>query len=218
MSSPVANEYLAKALIDGASGKVLVAKNSFSDVLLKHRAVGDLLLPSGKLVASDPLVCPEADSFELGLPKGAFPVVLSVAILKTDQRVAFATIRFRPTAPVAWDMMTCDGQDASKLEPDHFFGYGVDSGTGCFMDAKAGKELQRLMDKNPDFYEVLVAEMEKTYVHTWSWINYKLGNGDQNLLAFSSGFGDGAYATYAGFDSESEVCVVVTDFGVIERN
>lgn len=84
------------------------------------------------------------------------------------------------------------------------------------MDAKAARTLQQMMKKNPDFYETLIVEFDKTYVHTWSWTNYALGDGQQNLVAFSSGYGDGVYASYAGFDSDGEVSIVVTDFGVAE--
>jgi hypothetical protein len=39
--------------------------------------------------------------------------------------------------------------------------------------------------------------------------------GGANLIAFSSGYGDGMYATYAGFDADGQVSVAVTDFNVI---
>ena len=42
--------------------------------------------------------------------------------------------------------------------------------------------------------------------------------GDGNLIAFSSGLGDGLYATYAGLDSQGNVIVVVTDFMVFEED
>lgn len=209
MSFPVTNEYLATALSDG----VVVG-----GIKLEHRQVGDLMLPTGKLIACDPVVFPEAEHFEMPLPKGNFPVVLSVARLGEDQRVAFATTRFRTTTPVAWDILTVEGQDASTLKPGSYFGYPVDAGVGCFMDAKAAKELQQLMKGNPEFYEELGAELDKTYVSTWSWMNYKLGDGQQNIVAFSSGYGDGCYASYAGFDSDGEIPVIVTDFGVVKFN
>ncbi len=207
MRLPVSSDYLVAALSDDMR---------LGDTVLKHHSVGDLLLTTGKLVACDPVVFPEAEHFDLLLPKGSFPVVLSVAMLGNDQRVAFAIIRFRNTAPVAWDILRVEGEDSSALKADDYFGYPVDAGIGCFMDAKAGRELQGLMKKNPNYYEVLSAEMDKTYVHTWSWLNFKLGDGLQNIVAFSSGFGDGVYATYAGFDADGEVSVVVTDFGVVE--
>jgi hypothetical protein len=203
MNLPISPEYLLRALdnckVDG--------------ITLIHHRLGDLFLPTGELVACDPFVTPEAQPFKLMFPCGAFPVILSVAEIATDQRVAYATIRFKESAPVAWEMMTTGNHDASTLEAGHIFGYGVDSGTGSFMDRSAGELLSRKMAAETDFFETMMAEMDKTYRHTWSWLDMKFGRG--NLIAFSSGYGDGVYATYAGFDSNGEVAVVVTDFAVL---
>lgn len=209
MASLVTNKYLSSALLNGSQ---------IGTTTMSHRHAGNLMLPSGRLVACDPIVFPETEPFELMMPKGSFPVVLSIAMLGNDQRVAFATARLRDTSPVAWDMMTLADQDSSTLKPDEIFGYPVDAGTGCFMDAKAARDLQQAMKVNPDYYETLIAEFDKTYVPTWSWTNLKLGNGEQNLVAFTSGFGDGFYASYAGFDEQGEVSAVVTDFGVVPMN
>ena len=180
---------------------------------ITHRQVADLFLPTGHLVACDPLVFPEMEMFSLSLPRGTFPVILSVAQIATDQRVAFATLRFRQSLPVAWDMMTVGDQDPSTLKDDEFFGYPVDSGTGCFMDRSTARLLDARMREQDTFYETMIAEMDKTYRHTWSWLDMSFGDG--NLFAFSSGYGDGMYATYAGFDPAGEVSVVVTDFSVV---
>jgi hypothetical protein len=185
---------------------------------LVHNKIADLALPTGKLVACDPIVFPESEPFELPFPQGTFPVVLSIAMLEGDQRVAFGSMRFRETAPVAWDLLTLVGQDDSKLKPGEYFGYPVDAGTGCFMDARAASHLRKQMQANPEFYEVLIAEFEKHSNRTWDWLDYKFGDGSQNLVAFTSGFGDGVYASYAGFDADGEISVVVTDFGVVDRN
>lgn len=207
MTLPISAEYLFLAFQDGVqNGKAV----------LRHHSIGDLLLPSGQLVACDPFVTPEATPFNLSLPCGEFPVVLSVEETATDQRVAFATILFKPTSPARWEMMTTGDNDPSKLKPGHMFGYGVDSGTGCFMDALAGRALTQKMNDDSNFFKTMMAEMEKTYRHTWSWLNMKFGDG--NLIAFSSGLGDGLYATYAGMDSQSEVAVVVTDFMVLDED
>jgi len=204
MSLPISAEYLSLALRDGSrAGKTT----------LVHHRVGELLLPTGQLVACDPFVTPEAQPFHLVLPQGAFPVVLSVADFGSDQRVAFATVRCKQTAPLEWKMMTTADQDPSELKPGYIFGYGVDSGTGCFMDQAAGRVLTQKMNDEDNFFEKVSAEMDKTYRHTWSWLDMKFG--DANLIAFSSGDGDGMYATYAGFDSEGEVTAVVTDFAVV---
>ncbi len=198
-------EYLELALQDGVS---------VADMRLIHRSVGDLMLPSGRLVACDPFVCPEATPFTIPVPTGVFPVTLSIVDYGDDQRVAFATIRFRSNKPASWQMLTVGDQDLGQLEPDNIFGYPVDAGTGCFMDPQAGRAIVARMTEDQMYFETFIAEMNKTYRHTWSWFNLNYGNA--NLIAFSSGYGDGLYASYGGLDASGEPAVIVTDFGLID--
>lgn len=204
MSLPLPPDYLPKAL---------QSECSVNDITLTQSKVGDLLLPTGQLVACDPFVFPETEAFSLSLPRGTFPVILSVAQMATDQRVAFATIRFRQTSTVCWEMMTVGDQDTSTLEQNESFGFAVDAGTGCFMDRSASLALDERMRLQDNFDVTMIAEMDKHYLDTWSWFEMKFS--DANLIAFSSGYGDGVYATYAGFDADGELSVVVTDFNVI---
>ena len=204
MSLPVSPEYLEASLHDGFSQQ---------NMKLVHHSIGELSLPTGTLVACDPFVDSDATPFSLNLPRGKFPVNLSIAEIATDQRVAFAVVRFTPAIPVRWQVLTTPGQNLSQLKDGEIFGYPVDSGTGSFMDRSAALLLGEATRKTPDYYETLIDDMEKTYRNTWSWLDVKFG--EANLLAFSSGYGDGFYATYAGFDSVGGVAVVVTDFGVL---
>jgi len=183
------------------------------EMTLFNHTVGDLILPSGQLVACDPFMAPDAPPFKLSMPYGKFPVTLSIAHIKTDERVAFATLRLTQTLPASWEMLTVGNQKISTLEEGELFGYGVDTGTGCFMDLSTSRALSERMAEQEDFYETLIAEMDKTYKNTWSWLDARFGDG--NLLAFSSGYGDGVYATYAGRDSNGNISAVVTDFGVL---
>ena len=41
--------------------------------------------------------------------------------------------------------------------------------------------------------------------------------GRNDFAAFSSGYGDGAYPSYFGFDEDGKPCVLVTDFLVLEE-
>ena len=138
--------------------------------------------------------------------------MLSIANIATDQRVAFASICFSKPVPSIWEMDRQE-QNVSLLEDGELFGYPVDAGTGCFMDASVGRALTQLMRDQDNFYETMIAEMDKTYRHTWSWLDMKFGDG--NVIAFSSGYGDGFYASYAGYDSDRHVSVVVTDFEIV---
>jgi Protein of unknown function (DUF4241) len=44
-------------------------------------------------------------------------------------------------------------------------------------------------------------------------VNVSINNG-ANIVAFTSGFGDGAYACYFGYDKDNEVVCLLTDFDV----
>ena len=142
MNLPVSSDYLGAACVDGfrISGATLI-----------HKHVSDLRLTTGRLVACDPFVSLDAEPFSIELPRGIFPLILSIAHIATDQRVAFASLRFAQTEPVKWTMMTVAGQDAATLQEGRIFGYPVDSGTGCFMDRSAHIALDRVMRDDPDF-------------------------------------------------------------------
>ena len=206
----VPSKYLGIAIQDGYDA---------GNCTLKHQPIGSLFLPTGKLVACDPLVFFDSKPFELLFPKGEFPVVLSIAQFRggSDQRVAFATVRFSSKPTVAWDMLLLDDQDTSTLGANEIFGYGVDAGTGSFMDERAAALLLKRCKDDSTFSDKICAEMDKTYVHTRSWLNLQLDPG-LNLVAFSSGVGDGVYASYVGFAEDGDITVAVTDFYLVERS
>jgi Protein of unknown function (DUF4241) len=181
---------------------------------LTHFKVGDLSLPTGQLVACDPFVQSETKPFPVEFPQGQFPVTLAIAGIKTDQRVAFAIVNFSSETPILWEMLTFESQNVRALKEDEVFGYAVDSGTGSFMDVSASHFLVEKLAANDQIASALMAEMEKTYRHTWSWVNAEFNN-DSNMLAFSSGFGDGVYASYVGYTPEGRIARVVTDFDVV---
>ncbi len=108
--------YLMAALEDGYR---------MGEMTLSHHGAGDLILPSGQLVACDPFMVPHTPPFKLSMPRGRFPVTLSIAYIKTDQRVAFATLRLTQTLPASWEMLTVGNQEISTLKEDELFGYGA---------------------------------------------------------------------------------------------
>jgi hypothetical protein len=201
---------LSQAFVEGRK-----VKHGQGEAVMTIKPVGTLVMPTGRIVACDPLVSPEYEPFTLGVAPGRYPVLLSVAQLGTDQRVAYAMLRFAERDAARWEMALIPGQDVSQLAADHFFGYPVDAGTGCFIDAEAARVLlERLKDE--EYSERLIEEMDKNYVPTWSWLDECLDAATgANLIAFSSGWGDGAYASYFGYDEDGKVVNLITDFGVL---
>ena len=180
--------------------------------------IGLLYLPTGRLVACDPLACPELEPFSVPLPIGRYPVSLQVADLGGDQRVAFACIRFTEDSPASWQLLARPGQDLASLEEDEYFGYPVDAGTGAFMDASTNHALLQRYHRDSTYSDTVIAAMRDTYVDTWDWAELTPEPADQgNFFAFHSGFGDGSYPTFLGRAPGGAAAAVVTDFMVFER-
>jgi len=186
-------------------------------VVLGLRPAGELTVTSGRIVACDPLVFSETEPFTRGVPAGTFPVTLSVAHFEDgDRRVAAALVRFRKGEAVSWELALRPGEEESELAEGEVFGYSVDSGTGCFMDEETARLVADNMDDD-ELADALVAELERTYETTWSWANIEFDpDTGANIVAFSTGVGDGLYPSYFGLDGAGEVVCLVTDFSLFE--
>lgn len=197
-----------------SSGELLDAGKR---VAFQVHELGRLLISSSAIAAADPFVVPNATPYLQAVPNGRHPVSVAVARFDNgDERVAFARTRFADSTPTAWKMALSSGQDVAGLGPDDYFGYGVDSGTGCFMDPIAGRLLSQLMNADGNYYDAVDEEMQKTYRPTWSWLDWRPAKGrEDNIICFSSGWGDGSYASFFGFDADGELSALVTDFAVL---
>lgn len=137
------NEPLLKAVSAGSAGRFLKEGES-----LRSQPLGELYLPTGKIVANDPCCLFEGTPFTRTVPPGSYPVNLWV-----------------------WE-----GGIFSALD-----------------DA-----------------------LEKSYVDTYSAANVRLPDSEYNVAAFSSGWGDGGYPSYWGFDAEGQLCCLMTDFCILD--
>ena len=133
-----------------------------------------------------------------------------------DERVAFARVELSNLPALSWTMALTEGQDPATLEHDGYFGYGVDAGTGCFMEPVAGQLLAERMDRDDEYFNVIMDEMQTTYRATRSWLDWRPSpEHDANIICFSSGWGDGLYPSFFGFSSEGRVCSLLTDFLIL---
>jgi hypothetical protein len=192
-------------------GPDLVAPETFGERTLAFRAVQlpALKVPSGRVTASDAYIL-DAEPFAQVVPVGEHPLLLAMAVIETDERIAFAKLQFADEPAARWEVAAPTGQDPKSLEPGEMFGYGVDSGTGCFGDSKAYRLVSEADD---DFSDKMMAESRKVYRHTRAWLSVETTAG--SLAVFSSGYGDGFYASYFGYSARGTVVSLVTDFGLV---
>jgi hypothetical protein len=216
--------------------------NPFS---VRIEQVGELLVTSGSLVACDPHFLYDAPlAYTTHVPSGRYPVLVSLPQSEglCGGRVAFAQVQLNKQEAVQWEMAVLPGQDVSTLAPGHFFGYGVDSGTGCFLDedvlawilGQAGvHDLTRWRSREPpqspeeaevrmklgqavlNYLEETVSEpIWQLGVESGSLILNETTGG--NIVTFISGYGDGCYPSYFLYAAEGSLTSLITDFGVLQ--
>jgi hypothetical protein len=211
MSEPTIDRILESVLVGDPAAPI----PSFIREVEK-REIGYLEIPSGDIVACDPLAFSHPVALVQRAPQGRYPVSLFIAHYEnSDQRIAAALLEFASGLPKRWEMALLPEQEISQLKLDHYFGYPVDSGTGAFMDLSAARELDRRMCADDQYFQQIIDAMSENYVHTrdWALIDFDGANG-LNAAVFSSGQGDGLYASYGGWNEERPLCLV-TDFNLI---
>jgi len=180
---------------------------------------GMLKLPSGRISVADPFVAlTESKPLDQAVPAGSFPVRLAVAEFPAGGlRVAFARVDFSQAPVARWSMALAEGQDVRTFGNDEIFGYPVDSGTGSFFDPVAGKAAGALLESDPDAWEgwIKVGEANGAKIGPYFFL-LDLPLGAANAIMFRSGWGDGFYASWFGFDAEGNVAALVTDFTAID--
>ena len=117
-----------------------------------------------------------------------------------------------------------------ELGEDDYFGFGVDAGMGCIADIQTQAAFKRYwakrLEEDPDIdpYNDLFCDLmeENAKAHPkyqeshGDWLNWTIPGTDCNLPVFSSGWGDGYYPVYFGYDAKGEICAVYVRFIDIE--
>lgn len=110
-----------------------------------------------------------------------------------------------------------------KLKDGNLDGFPVDAGLICFCDAQTAEEHRVFIDKwvtdNPglnqydDYFAAFFAksyqalpEYQREGGDFIEWANPNTGN---RLVMIASGFGDGFYNSFYGYDAEGEICEII---------
>ncbi len=193
--------------------------------------LGELSLPTGKLIACDPLGTlgwpgRQIPPFAPQLPKGVFPVTVSVAQQpQLGPCLMAARVEFSRKKAVRYQLAMRPGEEPGMLEEGEVFGFPVDSGLACFCDASleedAGRAMERWRTDHPEkLYEEYFAPLfERSYQRApahqrpgGDWLNWRIPGGRGNAVLFASGFGEGYYPVYFGLDSARSICCAVAVF------
>jgi hypothetical protein len=187
---------------------------------------GNLKLPSGQVVLTDPLYR------ELGLPQswsappGDYPVFLYIGLEDDFKgRVAYAELNFKDEVPVKWEFsLISETLLANDFEKKMNGMFPVENGLGCFSDYTTwnlyNQEIADFYASNKDgnYYDDILEKYFKANANIpessrgEDWINYTPTNANGNIIMFGSGWGDGLYPRYVGFDKNGKVVKLIVDF------
>ena len=196
--------------------------------------IGTVHFPTGTILACDPLVeLGEALPFIQTVPAGTYPVTICVVPSETyGDRYACVKVAISNNKPVRYEMGMVGAENLDEeLQEDEFFGFFVDAGMGCIADLKAQEafkaywEQREMEDESIDPYNDLFCDLleENFQAHPQyqrdggDWLNWTVPGTDCNIPIFASGWGDGVYPCYFGYDAEGNVCGMYIRFIDIER-
>ena len=196
--------------------------------------IGDVSLPTGEILACDPLVeLGEAKAYIQKTPVGKYPVRIAVVPSEDyGDRYACVKVEFSKNTPVVYELaVTGEEEKMDEAAEDEYYGFGVDAGMGCVADKKSQDEYIKYWNKleedgeadNPydDIFEELLSESAKQfpkYQRTGGdWANWTIPGTELNIPIFASGWGDGYYPCYFGYDEKGELCGFYILFIDIEK-
>lgn len=213
LTAPALRSTAVPLLFETAFIKWTAAKINESTVGLYGVNIGKLKLTTERLVACDPLHIDEYGiPFTQAFPTGQFPVQLAIAKLDLQEMIAFARIKFSEEPVVRWELALQKGQEPLPVGGKEIHGFSVDAGVVIFIDDAAVKGLDPSIVIETD--GIIFKEMAKHYRNSWRFGLHNFG--PYNLVAFTTGSGDGTYASYVGFDAKGNVAMLLTDFGLFE--
>ncbi|GAA4844584.1 DUF4241 domain-containing protein [Algivirga pacifica] len=187
--------------------------------------IGTLSTPTGQIVCTDPMYR------ELGLPQswtvkpGDYPVNIYIGLEEDFQgRVAYAEIIFSQSAVTEWRMSLISEdllQDDFEKKMNGM--YPVENGLGSFSDYSVWKsycsKIEEFYENTPEgnFY---LDELEPLFKANENipqssrgedWINYRISD-TGNIIMFGTGYGDGFYPRYVGYDKYGNAVKLITDY------
>jgi hypothetical protein len=174
---------------------------------------GSLRLPTGRIVACDPGWRDPGEPFTVSVPPGTYRTQIATAAYPSEFRGkqlhmedftgARVLVSEKPT--VTWELALRPGEDPRTLRDGHFHGFGVDTGTGCFVDAAAAGRLTGGVHPIPadDSSDGIVVLDDP--------------ESGGNLILYPSGLGDGSYPVWIGRDTDGEVTCLVADMLILHH-
>lgn len=194
-----------------------------------YLTVGEVDCPTGRIIVSDPLAYLSSNHYcpilENEIPIGKYPV--EVAICRSKHigiRICTIRLKIKTSDAIRYELAKPTPESAFAKGKDGILsGFPVDAGMVSICDEKVGQEYQSFLDRwykeNPDgnHYDDYFAFLFKESADNLP--QYQRDEGDfiewenpctkNKMVLIASGFGDGFYQSYWGYDENKEICELI---------
>lgn len=190
--------------------------------------VGEIDCPTGRIIAADPLAYLPGAQFSPVLaehiPVGKYPVEVSICRQNDiGIRMCTAKLKIKDTKVVKYKKAVATDDTRIQCKDGTLEGFPVDAGMMTFCDEKVAEEYRVFLDNwyqsHPDgnhyddyfasyfaeSYEALPAYQREDGDFI-EWTNPDTGN---RMVMVASGFGDGFYNSYYGYDTDGQLCQII---------
>jgi Protein of unknown function (DUF4241) len=195
--------------------------------------IGNITIPTGDIMVRDPLVYLNRDAapYFQKVFTGTFPLTICVVTVDENHyRYAAVKVEFTDRTPKRFTEALIGDENLESVQEGEFFGFNVDAGLGTVVDVKTRDAYVEFLEgwkkENPngniydDYFAAIFAQSYKdhpSYQRSGGdYINWTIPNTSLSVPMFQSGFGDGVYPAYLGWDEKNEICQLVIQFIDIE--
>ena len=191
--------------------------------------MGEVNFPTGEILVRDPLVCLHRDEkpYLQSVPVGKFRIKTLVAKIEEDHyRYVMSRVKFTEEEPVVYYEALKGDENLDFLEEESIFGFSVDAGLATIVDVETKNAYCDFEDSwyeenpNKNIYDDFFADIfEKNAVENplyqregGDWINFRIPNTNLSIPMIQTGFGDGVYPVYFGYDKNKNLCDIVIEY------
>lgn len=191
--------------------------------------MGEVNFSESKILVRDPLVWLNRDEkpYIREVPTGNYNLeTLVIEIEEDNYRYVATRVRFKHSKSVVYYEALKGDENLENVDSDSYFGFHVDAGLATIVDIQTRDAYCDFVDnwyksnKDKNIYDdFFAAEFKKNALENprlqregGDWIQFKIPNTKYTVPMIQSGFGDGLYPVYFGYDEDGELCDVVIEY------